>query len=106
MGRWRSEAYQAVDKEKYQVQCYDLRDDLALLLGDPQTTGRQGRSDKDFHQSAGPEDEDLHQGEGLQVLNCRGFCWNRWSRSSLFQTLRLFSDYMIRRFRDTKALPA
>src|SRR5262245_5134184 len=34
--------------------------------------GRQGRDDKDAHRSAGPETEDLHQGEGRHGLALLG----------------------------------
>jgi len=41
----------------------------------------------------------------MRARNLKGFGWNRWSRSWLYQKLKLYNDYKIRYYRATKALP-
>jgi len=42
----------------------------------------------------------------MSARNLKGFGWNRWSRTWLYQNLGLYNDYKIRYYRDSKALPA
>ncbi len=42
----------------------------------------------------------------MRARKRQGFGWTRWSRSWLYQTLGLFSDYKVRRQLTPKALPA
>ena len=42
----------------------------------------------------------------MRARNRKGFGWNRWSRSWLYERLGLFADYQIRYLQDAKALPA
>jgi RNA-directed DNA polymerase len=42
----------------------------------------------------------------MRARNRKGFGWNRWSRSWLYQHLGLFADYQIRYLQAPKALPA
>ena len=41
----------------------------------------------------------------MRARNRKGFGWKRWSRRWLYDTLRLFNDYRVRR-PQPKALPA
>ncbi len=41
----------------------------------------------------------------MRARNLKGFGWNRWSRSWLYQKLKLYKDYKIRYYRATKVLP-
>ena len=42
----------------------------------------------------------------MRARGRRGFGWNRWSRSWLYEHLGLFADYQIRYLQAPKALPA
>jgi RNA-directed DNA polymerase len=42
----------------------------------------------------------------MRARKRRGFGWNRWSSSWLYETLGLFDDYGLRRGPRAKALPA
>jgi RNA-directed DNA polymerase len=41
----------------------------------------------------------------MRARKRRGFGWERWSRRWLYETLGLFKDYRVRRFKPVKALP-
>jgi hypothetical protein len=52
-------------------------------------------NDKNTHSFARPAKENIRQGEGRHVLRFpirkrQDFCWRRWSRYRLYDTLRLF----------------
>ena len=42
----------------------------------------------------------------MRARKRKGFGWNRWSRSWLYQNLGLYSDYRVRYYQESKALPA
>jgi RNA-directed DNA polymerase len=42
----------------------------------------------------------------MRSRNHRGFGWNRWSRSWLYQNLGLYGDYQVRYMQRSKALPS
>jgi len=42
----------------------------------------------------------------MRARKRKGFGWNRWSRTWLYKTLGLYSEYKVRYYQDPKALPA